>query len=568
MTPEPDTRREIVAKQLGEASAADEALLRAHEFLGETLRAKAELLARMGHEIRTPLNGIVGMTELMLGTELTGEQREYTNATMTSAAALTAVINDLLDFSALEAGALELDVGTFELRRLLDGLALAAPPRARAAGATISAALNEEVPVTGTADGNRVRHVLMRLAASAMGLSGGSEVRVAGGVVARDEHRVTLKFTLSYGGGRSIDSLESLLDMYTYSAEAGSPQDDSATGLGLTVCQQLVELMGGEIGAECSAEGETSFWFTTPIGLAGVIPYPEERVRVAPAHNARPEPPPAPRAAATRPRQNGAGNKTGAPSLLIADDDPVSQLVLTRQLEARGFSVTIAANGREAVELHAGGSFRAIFMDCQMPELNGYDAAAAIRVQEPEDERTPIIGMTASGRESDREQCFTSGMDDYVAKPLDQLTLDAALARRLPVYDSDEASANGGEPVALLDAHSRLTDVFRHNNESRGYLIGVFVDESRARIEQLAAAETIGDVTLMQRLSHALKGTAGAVGARALERVCISIHEAIASGRLEDAVALQARLEQVFGLTCDLMRKGCPETQDRELVLQ
>jgi CheY-like chemotaxis protein/nitrogen-specific signal transduction histidine kinase len=566
MSPGPDTTKEIVASQLGEASAADEALLRAHEFLTETLRAKAELMARMGHEIRTPLNGIIGMAELMLGTELTGEQREYANATMTSAAALTVVINDLLDFSLLEAGALELDVGTFDVRRLVDGLAHAAPPRARAAGTSISTSLDDDLPSAATADGNRIRHVLTRLVTIAMRLAdGGGVVTVHGSVAGRLEDRVMARFEIGYAGGERLGSIDALLDRYTYSSGSGMPQDDSATGVGLSVCQQLVELMGGEIGID-GQEDTTILWFTTPLGLAGAIPYEAQRVRAAPTMNARPEPSPA-TPASSPPRKKRATDSTG-PRLLIADDDPVSQLVLTRQLEARGYAVDVASTGREAIDLYAGGSYRAVFMDCQMPELNGYEAAAAIRAQEDENEHTPIIGMTASARESDREHCFVSGMDDYVSKPLDQSTLDAALARRLPVFDDEALGAGGDTPIPVLDPTSRLTDVYRHNSESRGYLIGVFIDESRARIEQLAAAEALGDNTLMQRLAHALKGSAGAVGARALEHVCSKIHDAVVEERVGDAAELQERLEHTFTVTCELLRKGCPETADPELALR
>jgi len=568
-----DTTSEIVAKQLGDANAADEALLRAHEFLAETLRAKAELMAQVGHEIRTPLNGIVGMTELLLGTELTAEQREYAAATMTSAAALTVVINDLLDYSLLEAGALELDVGTFEVRYLVDGLALAAPPRARAAGVTISATLDEDVPQTATADGNRIRHALMRLAASAMGLTSGTNVTVHVSVAQRGTDRVLLRFAVSYSGGEPVgESIESLLDFYTQGTGAGRKPADSATGVGLTVCHQLVELMGGEISVHSGKDGDTTFSFTTPVGLAGAIPYPDDRVRAAPEHSTRAAvPAPAARRAPAPAKHEAAGDE---PRLLIADDDPVSQLVLTRQLEARGYVVDVATNGREAVELHGTGNYRAIFMDCQMPELNGYEATSAIRERESAEAHTPIVGMTASARESDREQCFVSGMDDYVEKPLDQSTLDAALARRVPVYPGDgDVLRNAGAskddaPLPLLVENSVLTDVFRHNSESRGYLIGVFIDESRARIEQLAAAEAMGDGATMQRLSHALKGSATAVGARCLEQVCRSIHEAVLENRVEDAAAQQGTLEHCFGLTCELLRRGCPDAQNRELALR
>jgi two-component system sensor histidine kinase/response regulator len=252
--------------------------------------------------------------------------------------------------------------------------------------------------------------------------------------------------------------------------------------------------------------------------------------------------------------------------LLIADDDPVSQLVLTRQLQARGYTVDVASNGREALELYGKGNYSAVFMDCQMPELNGYEATGAIREQEGTESHTPIIAMTAGARETDREQCAVSGMDDYVAKPLDQVRLDAALARRLPVYEAGVGQSNGsngtGSPVAALLQSSVLTDVFRHNSESRGYLIGVFVEESRARIAQLAAAEERGDNPTMQRLSHALKGSAGAVGARRMEQICAKIHQAVLEGRTGTASELQGALERCFELTSELLRKGCPESAD------
>jgi signal transduction histidine kinase/HPt (histidine-containing phosphotransfer) domain-containing protein/ActR/RegA family two-component response regulator len=558
-----DMTSEITAQQLRDTRAADEALARAHDFLAETLRARAELMTQMGHEVRTPLNGIVGMTELLLGTGLSDEQREYATATMTSATTLLVVINDVLDFTMLEAGTLELDVGTFELRHLVESIRAAAEVRLTATGATISSQFAPDVPDAVAGDGNRLRHVLTELVGSALDYAsdGGVEIRV--GATSHGAKRLMLRFEVK-AEGALVGDADSVFELSSYAHSA--TQADRPMAIGLVVSKQLVELMGGEIGVQ-SAPGEgTTFWFTTPVGLNGVRPYPDDRIRTTPAF--------APvrgaaRAGLTAQPAGGSGDADRGTRLLIADDDPVSQLVLTRQLQARGYTVDVASNGREALELYGKGDYGAVFMDCQMPELNGYDATRAIREQEGTETHTPIIAMTAAARESDREQCAISGMDDYVAKPLDQVRLDAALARRLPVYDTGVGQLSGsngtGSPdtaVAPLLQSSVLTDVFRHNSESRGYLIGVFAEESRARISQLAAAEGRGDNPTMQRLSHALKGSAGAVGARRMEQICARVHDAVLEGRTGNASELQGALERCFELTAELLRKGCPESAD------
>jgi two-component system sensor histidine kinase/response regulator len=473
------------------------------------------------------------------------------------------VINDVLDFTMLEAGTLELDVGTFELRHLVESIRAAAEVRLTATGATISSQFAPDVPDAVAGDGNRLRHVLTELVGSALDYAsdGGVEIRV--GATSHGAKRLMLRFEVK-AEGALVGDADSVFELSSYAHSA--TQADRPMAIGLVVSKQLVELMGGEIGVQ-SAPGEgTTFWFTTPVGLNGVRPYPDDRIRTTPAF--------APvrgaaRAGLTAQPAGGSGDADRGTRLLIADDDPVSQLVLTRQLQARGYTVDVASNGREALELYGKGDYGAVFMDCQMPELNGYDATRAIREQEGTETHTPIIAMTAAARESDREQCAISGMDDYVAKPLDQVRLDAALARRLPVYDTGVGQLSGsngtGSPdtaVAPLLQSSVLTDVFRHNSESRGYLIGVFAEESRARISQLAAAEGRGDNPTMQRLSHALKGSAGAVGARRMEQICARVHDAVLEGRTGNASELQGALERCFELTAELLRKGCPESAD------
>jgi CheY-like chemotaxis protein len=485
---------------------------------------------------------------------------------MASATTLLVVINDVLDFSMLEAGTLVLDVGTFELRHLVESIGAAAQVLLGTAGATVSATFSPDVPQAVAGDGNRLRHVLTKIVDSARDYAedGGLEIRV--GATITGSKQLMLRFEVVAQGSFDGDP-DALFDLASYSLSAR--HDERRVAIGLAVSKQLVELMGGEIGVQSAPREATTFWFTTPVGLDGRSPYPDDRIReareVVPAKRAS-------RATVTAPPSGGGGDASGGVRVLIADDDPVSQLVLTRQLQARGFTVDVASNGREAIELHAKGNYGAVFMDCQMPELNGYEATSAIRKQEGTEAHAPIIGMTAGARESDREQCAVSGMDDYVAKPLDQVRLDAALARRLPAYDASgrEFNAANGKngsdsaaaPAAPLLQNSVLTDVFRHNSESRGYLIGVFIEESRARIAQLAAAEARADHPAMQRLSHALKGSAGAVGARRMEQVCHQIHEATLEGRTGHASELQGTVERCFDLTRDLLRKGCPESVD------
>jgi CheY-like chemotaxis protein/HPt (histidine-containing phosphotransfer) domain-containing protein len=571
MVPASDAHQTIVVDQPGQRDQIDDVLDEAPEPSVESVQLKSELMAQMGHEIRTPLTGVLGTTELLLNTDLSDEQREYANATMTSATTLMVVLNDILDYSMLEAGTLELDAGTFEVRSMVESLGITVSKLASDKGLAVVSSSEESVPHAVCGDGKRIRHVLTKLVLSALKNTTHGQVTVRLSVAEPRGKFVLLRFEVSdTGPGMTDASLESIFDPYSQSSSA-TMQNDRAVSLGLTVCKQLIDLMGGAIGVKSTVGEGTTVWFTTPVGIDGATPYPEERMRVQ--HTAARVP-----AATIDPQRASAPARAPLPAgtarVLIADDDPVSQLVITRQLQMRGFIVDVARNGLEAIEKHANEAYSAIFMDCQMPELNGYDATSAIREREGADVHTPIIAMTASVRESDRELCFVSGMDDYVAKPLDQMALDAAIARRIPSLELDGPGAdstNGaeadtarpaGDPrVPLLDG-SVLTDVFRHNSESRSYLIGVFVDESHTRINQLSAATEESDTKTMLRLTHALKGSAGAVGARRLEVICSEAHDAVLVGHVSDAARLLGRIERCFDMTSQLLFRGCPQARD------
>jgi len=236
--------------------------------------------------------------------------------------------------------------------------------------------------------------------------------------------------------------------------------------------------------------------------------------------------------------------------VLLAEDNPINQLVARRMLEKRGFRVEIANDGREAVAMHAHGHYQLIFMDCQMPELDGYQATAEIRRAERESEHTRIVAMTANTLTGDRERCLESGMDDYLAKPLRPRELEEALTRAL---DAAAAPAVGAAATArheqperrppLLDA-TQLLDTFAADHEGRARLVAFFVDQARDTIAKLADAT---DATAAGRLAHSLKGSAAAVGASRLSAVADRLGQALAGGT--DPAATQAELEETFALT-------------------
>lgn len=256
-------------------------------------------------------------------------------------------------------------------------------------------------------------------------------------------------------------------------------------------------------------------------------------------------------AAARAPSAARRGSATGR-LVLVAEDKSVNQLVAVRMLEKLGFRADIASNGREAVEMHARGHYEAIFMDCQMPELDGYQATAEIRRHEAGGRRTPIIAMTAHTLRGDRERCLAAGMDDYVGKPIRTADLADVISRALahePANGAKIERARGARSDAPLVDHSRLADVFGDDVEARASLLAQFLAQSRATIADLAAPTEAGDAQAVARLAHGLKGSAAVVGAERVSRLAAQLSEEAAAGRLQDAERFRAALQSTLDAT-------------------
>ncbi|MGA2926021.1 MAG: ATP-binding protein [Solirubrobacteraceae bacterium] len=358
----------------------------------EASRLKSAFVANMSHELRTPLNGVIAMSELLLETSLSGEQRQYAQVALTSAEALMDVINGILDLPKIEAGRLEVVTEDFSIAQAVGDVCEIIAAKAREQRVALSVAIDERVPAVVRGDSARVRQVLTNLVGNAVKFTTDGDVTISVCLQRAGDGLERLRFEVSDTGiGIDADQLERVFESFCQ-ADATTAHRYGGTGLGLCIAKQLVELMGGEIGCESIAGSGSTFWLTLACERGAA---------------AAPDPADVRRRPASLPRI-AAGASVGD-RVLVAEDDAVNQFAAVRLLGKLGFAVDVARDGREAVEMSARNHYAAVFMDCQMPDVDGYTAARAIRRADPGDRRTLIIAMTAHALAGDRAKCLPRG---------------------------------------------------------------------------------------------------------------------------------------------------------------
>jgi PAS domain S-box-containing protein len=387
---------------------ATEARLREAKEAAESAdRAKSEFLANMSHEIRTPMNGILGMTELLLDMSPTEEQRDYLDMVKSSAESLLAVLNDVLDFSKIEARRMEFVLAPITVRTHLAGVLKPLTVRAEQKNVRLVGHVAGDVPLCVVGDAGRLGQVIVNLVGNAIKFTDHGTITVSVAVDDGGDGDHVLHYSVTDTGIGIAPELCELIFHAFRQADGSATRRFGGTGLGLTISSMLVQLMGGRIWVDSTLGRGSTFHFTARLGPAE-LPATVE----APAVGAQP---------AT------AAAVTGLDVLLV-EDNPINQQLAIGFLKRRGHLVTTVGNGKDALDAISRHRFDVVLMDVQMPEMDGLEATAAVRVLEKTTgDHIPIIAMTAHAMTGDRERCVAGGMDEYLAKPIDSRRLYALL---------------------------------------------------------------------------------------------------------------------------------------------
>ncbi|MDQ7074624.1 MAG: ATP-binding protein [Gammaproteobacteria bacterium] len=364
-------------------------------------RAKTQFLANMSHEVRTPMNGVLGTLQLLDASPLENQQRAYVTLAQNSAESLLKLLDDILDLSRLEVDKVELEQLSFDLKEVCEGVAGVMVPLAMKKGLVLNYELDEKLPRRVLGDSSRLSQVLSNLLSNAIKFTSEGAVSLSVSLQATHGRELILLFEVTDQGiGIEASAQDVLFQRFTQ-VDSSTTRVYGGTGLGLAICKELVNLMRGEIGVSSQVGVGSRFWFSVPLSI-------DPQVELLPSPVSTDE------------------NSSLQGEVLLVEDVVINQMTTRKILQSKGLTVTVVNNGREALEAFTDKIYDLVLMDCLMPEMDGYEATEKMRLQEQNGEReaVPIVALTANVMPQDIERCFSSGMNDYLAKPFkrNQLT--------------------------------------------------------------------------------------------------------------------------------------------------
>lgn len=495
---------------------------------GKPIRAMGSLLTDMNHEIRTSMNGIAGMLELLLDTELTPPQHRFAATALHNALELMALIEGIVDFSAIAASRLELAQMPFDL--LSEMQAACATPSA--AAQTKGLVLHCQFPPSTLLQGDpaRLRQMITCLLNGATRLIAGGTIGVATDAAHGSDGLCHISMTITIPAPDPVSrQILSILDQ-PHKAGFITLQTYGRIGLELALCGRLAALMGAQIGVEHQPEQASIVRITAELPFA---PAPSQAVAAQTST-----------CAATCDDEQ---IQTLTGRVLIADDNPINQQVAQYMVEKLGCHTDVASDGAEAVTLHAAHPYDLVLMDCQMPELDGYQATQCIRALEGSMHHTPIIALTACVTQSERENCLASGMDDFIAKPVQPQALEEVLRRWL-AYAAEKHDSTTLPCTDELDAVREIFGV------DFAELAKLYQRDSPPRIAALYSAAAAGDRLQVAKVAHAFAGSSASIGATSLSALCKELELRAKANAPDDLISQLAAIETEYSRISDRLQ--------------